>query len=716
MRQRSVIASVIFFFSLCMHPLAAAFPSVEQTSPRVSNVALLFSNQVVRPGSDFEGVIEFFLDPGWHVYWKNPGEVGTAPSFDWELPPGITLKQVSWPTPSRLQEGGTFFYGYSGNPKWIATFSVDASVQPGTYPMALSAFWLLCDGTCVPASQQFETSVTVSVTAPEPAVSETVARAKELLPIQLSGGSISADQDRLIVCLPVQEPKDVRSIVLFPEQKDLFSVDQLPQWEWKDGTLVLTIHALKSAPTILLKAKRCTGLCQLIAASKTVTYSFDIPYELSLPREFGKGRPAALGSTENALYVVLFLATIGGLLLNFTPCVLPVIGLKVLTLLSLKESKRWQILLYGLVYTFGVLATFWALAGTLYLFESFGSTMGWGFQLQEPRFVMALTVLLLCLSLNLFGLLEVGSSIAAWASEVEYHSGLSSRTSTLSAAFISGILATLIATPCTGPLLGSVLGFASVFNPVEGLLIFSAVGLGMSLPMLVITAVPSLIRLLPKPGLWMVRLKQFFGFCSLATMVWLLWVLNSEIPSLSCVVVLTGFLLVAFGLWIFGQWGTPVRSRFTRIVGRLFALFFALCGLLILAASVDQRVAQWIQSTVPERPAIQWQPYSKSLSNEEVEKGNTVFVAFSAKWCLTCQTNKLSFLSEKVVDAFKDHHIVALEADWTNGDERITAELRSLGRNGVPVYAIYKKGRDPVVLPELVTPDIIIQSLETSSQ
>ena len=199
-------------------------------------------------------------------------------------------------------------------------------------------------------------------------------------------------------------------------------------------------------------------------------------------------------------------------------------------------------------------------------------------------------------------------------------------------------------------------------------------------------------------------------------MAWLLWVLSKEVPSLSYIAVLSGFLLVAFGLWIFGRWGTPIRPKFTRFVSRFCALLFIGGGVLVLAASVDQRVVQWLHKAIPERPMIQWQPYSKSARDAEMRKGNMVFVAVDARWCLTCQTNKLSFLSKKVVKAFKNHHIVAMEADWTDGDPEITAELRTLGRNGVPVYAIYQKGRTPSLLPELVTPDIIVQSIESCAK
>ena len=726
MRQRLrflIIASVVLLFSFIFQPLVAV-SSTEETSPRVSNVALLFSSQQVRPGSELEGTIRFFLDPGWHVYWKNPGETGLAPSFDWSLPPGVTVKDISWPTPSRFKRGGAYFYGYEGTPEWIVTLAIDPSVPAGTYPITLSAFWILCDGTCVPASQQFETSLTVSPTAPETVTSQAIREAQALLPISLIGGEATITHENLLVRLPIHKIDDAQKIILFPEQGGLFAVDQTPLWEWKEGELILSIHSLPDAADILLKAKGFEGLCQIVSPSQTETYSFDVPYVPNSRLTFQEpswkqvnvSEEMSSATSVDTLYFALLLAIAGGFLLNCTPCVLPVVGLKILTLISLRDARLLKVFPHGLIYTFGVLVTFWALAGTLYLFESFGSLMGWGFQLQEPHFVMALTILLFGLALNLFGVFEIGTSVAAWASEIEYKEGVSSQAPTLTASFISGVLATLIATPCTGPLLGSVFGFASAFSPFEGLQLFTAVGFGMSLPMLIITAFPPLIRLLPRPGAWMVGLKQFFGFCVLTTIAWLLWVLNAEIPSLSFVAVFSGLLLVAFGLWIFGRWGTPVRPMITRVIGRVLALLMVSCGVVVLAGSIDQKIVRWISSALPEQPSIEWQPYSKAVRDEEVENGKTVFVAFSARWCLTCQTNSLSFLPKKVAEAFKTRHIVAMKADWTNGDPEITAELRALGRNGVPVYAFYRKGHPPYLLPELVTPEIIIQSVETVAE
>jgi thiol:disulfide interchange protein DsbD len=713
--------------------LPAAEASSTRMNTQTANFAVIFPTQRVRPGSEIEGLIQFYLDPGWHLYWKNPGDTGIAPTFDWQLPEGIRIKDIKWPVPLRLERAGTVFYGYEKTPPWVVTIAFDDHLAEGIYPITLSAFWLACDGSCVPASQQFEFSFAISSSATPPPPLPALIEAKQKLPIPLEAGNSTIVNEHLIIQIPIQKEKtaQLNNIIVFPESEGIIAVTQLPVWKRVGDAFEISLFCLPTATDTLIQAKHFIGLVQLISTTKEVlaTYALNIPYETSTSHAFDQSTSAISQESQwltvdvskdlqalhvgSAMRIILLMAFLGGILLNFTPCVLPVVGLKVLNLISFRTLKGFRTLSHGLVFTFGILVTFWILAGGLYLLEYLGATIGWGFQLQEPHFVIALTILLFCFALNLFGVFEIGTSVSAWASEIEeVVGGASSRVAPSHlTSFASGVLATLIATPCTGPLLGSVIGFASTFQPIDGLILFTVIGLGMAFPFLVITAFPILIRLLPRPGPWMITVKQFLGFCLLATIAWLLWVLDAEVPSLSLSIIASGLIVLAFGLWIFGHWGNPVRSIFCRFAGRLFALMFVLAGVFILIASIDNRIMPWVLKVLPEQKTIQWETFSKERLEQELAKGNTVFVEFSAKWCLTCQTNKLSFVSHKVVEAFTTHHIVALEADWTNGDPRITAMLRSLGRNGVPVYAIFKSGKEPMLLPEIVTPDIIVNAV-----
>ncbi len=705
--------------------LSAANPA--EARIQTANVALLFPSQLVRPGSQVEGLVQFYIDPGWHLYWKNPGDTGFAPTFDWQLPAGIQIKEITWPAPRRFECGGTFFYGYDKTPQWIVTLAFDEQLEEGVYPITLSAFWLACNGSCIPSSQQHEFSFTVSSSAPPTPSFPLLAEARKGVPLPMDGGKAWVDHDTLFLQLPMAKENVSRSesIILFPESDGIFAVDQLPRWKYEDGLLELSIHSLPTASDRLAHNKQFRGLVQLVSSQgeAIATYDVSIPYHVSaapsalLPTSDWQAVGASPLPADGSMHLIILMAFLGGVILNFTPCVLPVVGLKVLNLVSLRTVPRWGALLHGLLFTAGVLTTFWILAGLLYLLEYLGSTVGWGFQLQEPTFVVALTILLFCFALNLFGVFEIGTAVSAWAADIQGEvAATSSRASpSYAVSYASGILATLIATPCTGPLLGSVLGFVSLFRPIDGVILFTAIGFGMAFPFLLITAFPTLIRLFPRPGMWMITVKQFFGFCLLVTIVWLLWVLNAEVPGLSVTTVAAAFVAMAFGLWIFGHWGSPVRARICRFVGRAFALIFLMTGIVILMAAIDHRVISWVQTVLPQPQTIPWEPFSKERLEHEVAKGQTVFVRFSAKWCLTCQTNAIAFISPKVVHAFYANKIVALEADWTNGDPAITAMLRSLGRNGVPVYAIFRSGEAPTLLPEIVTPDILASAVSSGA-
>jgi thiol:disulfide interchange protein DsbD len=677
------------------------------------------------------------MEPGWHLYWKNPGDTGVAPTFDWQLPAGITIKDVQWPKPLRLERNGTFFFGYEKTPAWVVSIAFDESLKDGTYPITLSAFWLACDGTCIPSSQQFEFAFIVSSSAPASLSLPAVEEAKKRLPTQITGGTVTVENDRLILQLPLQGDATAHldAIALFPELEGLFSIDHTPVWKRHDDSLELSVPCLPSARDRLVQAKQLSGLAQLTSSEITpsaVTYSFSVPYEAAIVHAFARPVPTFVQHSDwktvdpsqelnsvhadSTMKIILLMAFLGGILLNFTPCVLPIVGMKILNLIALRNAQGVRAFPHGLLFTLGVLVAFWALAGGLYLFEYFGTSLGWGFQLQEPLFVIALTIILFCFAMNLFGVFEIGTSVSAWASEVDQQGGISSSQGrvSLSASFVSGVLATLIATPCTGPLLGSVVGFASVFRPVDGLILFTVLGLGVAFPFLIITAFPILLRLLPRPGPWMVTMKQFFGFCLLATIAWLVWVVHAEVPSVSPTALFSGMILLAFGLWILGRWGSPVRSVICRSVGKFFALLFFVTGVFVLVATVSPTVTNLMQKAFLQHTTIRWEPFSNERLDKELDEGHTVFVEVSAKWCLTCQTNKLAFLSPAVVNAFEQNAIVPLEADWTNGDPAITSLLRSLGRNGVPVYAIFKKDKEPQILPEIVTPETIITAVSST--
>lgn len=723
-RLRSILKLPCLFFLLA---LAISFPirsygenvTTHDEQSVTGLVSLFFPNNTVAPGTEVDGLIEFSMNPGWHLYWKNPGETGIAPSFDWQLPEGITVKSVLWPAPSKIKRSGTSFYGYEGHPTWKIRLSIDKKMAEGTYPITLSAYWLACNDSCVPASQQVQTAFIVSATA-APAITNApeLEAASSSLPIDLQEASGHIEKNTLTLKIPILSTEAIQDVVIFPEIQKIIPLEAKPTWKESDNFLCLRIKCSKEGIESLLNTKRFEGLVQLIFAdNRKITYAINAPVNATSPINKAIENTWKIPNIEKgqkfleankALYVVLLVAFLGGILLNLTPCVLPVVGLKVLQLITYRDIKRP--FTHGICFTFGVLVSFWILAGGMYLFANLGTSLGWGFQLQEPLFVASLIIILFSLALSLFGLFEMGLGVASWAAR----ENPSQKDPSYLSSFASGLLATLVATPCTGPLLGSVLGFAVTLDPDEGYLLFTSIGLGISFPFLVISAFPSLVRWLPRPGAWMVTLKQFFGFCVLATIVWLLWVLSFEVTSLSISLVATSFFLLAAALWILGRWGSPQRMGITRFIAKIIFIIMYLGGAACLLLSFPSKILPMVEQSIPTYKSIQWKPFSKEQLTKDVSEGRVVFVEFTAKWCLICQTNKIAFFAPEVINAFDN--VIALRADWTNGDPEITNMMRSLGRNGVPVYAIFRAGEEPIILPEIVTPDMICRAIEKAQK
>lgn len=688
--------------------------------PAHAKVSVHFQTTTVRPGSEVEGIIQMSLDPDWHLYWKNPGETGLAPSFTWTLPPGVTIKEVLWPAPTLIHSGSNLFYGYEKNPKWIVRLAFDEKIEETALSVSLNVFWISCNGSCEPSNQQVTKTFAISKNAPPvPQNDATIIQAKELIPIPLASAHVIVDREKFSIQLliPNKAVEPLSSVIFFPEVQGLFSVDMLPSFQQQGENLTLILHFSRDGEKILQQTGRLQGVVQLLFKNnQPSSYSIDVPLES--PRitttpagwiEPNVEKAKCIFGIDKYFCTILILAFAGGILLNFMPCVLPVIGLKMLQLVSLRGMKKT--FLHGLLFTFGILFAFWVLAGILYSFERVGSEFGWGFQLQQPLFISALILVLFALAMNLFGLFEMGITVSQIAAQAEEtHKGPSYFSS-----FASGILATLIATPCTGPLLGSVVGFAATFQPMDGFILFTTIGLGMAFPYLLVSIFPFFLSWIPRPGSWMISLKQFLAFCLLATVLWLLWVLEAEVSTLALLPVCGGFVLLAISLWIVGRWGSFERSSTTRVVAHLISLSIGIASILVFLSSFPSKANTWLSQFIPKYETINWEEFSQDRLDKEIQAGNVVFIQFTAKWCLLCQTNRIIFRSHEVVEAFEQNRIIPLKADWTNGDPHITNMLRSLGRNGVPVYAIFRPGKEPIILPEVVTPDMIVNAIEEAS-
>ncbi len=411
---------------------------------------------------------------------------------------------------------------------------------------------------------------------------------------------------------------------------------------------------------------------------------------------------------RGSLSVAWLFAFMGGLLLNLMPCVLPVISFKIMGFIKLAGENRKLIFRHGLAFSFGVLISFWVLAAILLGLQAYGRSVGWGFQLQEPIFVAILAAFLFLFALSLFGLFEFGVSLMSAAGQAEQtkHRNL------YVGSFLSGVLATAVATPCTGPFLGSAVGYAVTLPSLQALSIFTFLGMGMSSPYLIIAAFPSLLRFLPKPGAWMIAFKELMGFFMLASVIWLLWVFGAQTDNMAMSLLLASFFCLALSAWIYGRFATPVQTKIKRIASTITAMAIFVCGCYLLLFSSTMATGE---KTITDHHEIasSWEQFSPERVAELRAKNIPVFIDFTAKWCLICQANHAVLSTEEVSAKFTDAGVVKMKADWTRQDSVIAEELRKHGRNSVPLYILYEGNGDasPKILPQLLTKDTVIDSL-----
>ena len=405
---------------------------------------------------------------------------------------------------------------------------------------------------------------------------------------------------------------------------------------------------------------------------------------------------------ETSLALAIVFAFVGGMILNLMPCVLPVLSLKIMGFIQQAGEDKRKTRKHGLAFTLGVLVSFWVLAGLLIALRAGGEYLGWGFQLQSPSFVIVLSILLFLFGLNMFGVFEIGTTLTS--------AGQNLKNTGYFGSFISGVLATIVATPCTAPFMGSALGFALSQPVYVSLLVFTFLGLGMALPYVLLTNIPKLLKFVPKPGAWMESFKQFMGFLLMATVLWLMWVLSFQTGSEGVLLLLASLIIASLGGWIYGRWGNIAKEVKIRRVAQFLSIIIIIGSLIFSLKNIEAKTST--DTSTIKQGRIEWQRYSPEKVEEAVKAGKSVFVDFTAAWCLSCQVNeRVAFSSKDVQDEFTNKKIIAFRGDWTNSDPVITKALAKFGRNSVPLYVLYKPGEKPVILPEILTPDIVLNEL-----
>lgn len=691
-------------------------------------VELLNEQSSIQPGRPFWLALRFRMDAHWHVYWKNPGQSGMATEVYWELPEGFTVGELQWPAPIRFESEGIVGYGYEDELVLLAQVTPPEDLRPGSIvDLQGELSWVACHDQCVPGDAFVKLTLPVSRHTPRFSYLNRglFKRVRAALPQPLVGGEANATEEGVLLALEGAKlsGKKLSQGYFFVEngggELDL-SRGELTQ----EGSLLhfLSRHPQGALPPLLKGILRLEDPSGAFVRAYLVEVPLhaqlapeEIPLESSLQSEERapavEKQPEQLKGEKEGMSWSAFLwalagAFVGGLILNLMPCVLPVISLKILGFVKMAEKESKSVYFYGLSFTAGVMCSYWLLSGVLIALQASGEAVGWGFQLQEPSFVAVLMFVLTLVGLNFFGVYEVGTSIT---SKVGSKQGKSEG---LMGAFSSGVLATALATPCTGPFLGTAVGLASTLSPLAALTLFSFIGLGMSSPYLLLSAFPSLLKFLPKPGNWMIAFKQSMGFIMLATVIWLSWVFTA-LTSPSAIFPLLGYLLLAsFALWVYGYWATPLHSARCRRVASCVALLLVLFSVVqvIRLDSAAEGEAHPLAASAPKKG---WERFSKERFDALRAEGKPIFIDFTARWCLICQTNKLAMHDASVEAKLQELGVVPLEADWTRRDPEITHFLKEHERNGVPLYLLFSGDGDapPQVLPQNLTPGLLLDYL-----
>ncbi|WP_354675247.1 protein-disulfide reductase DsbD family protein [Cupriavidus alkaliphilus] len=684
---------------LCLPALALAQPSVVITE-HVRAELLAYAPDGVAPGKAVRLGLSIQHQPHWHTYWKNPGDSGLATTLSWKLPDGVRAGDIEWPTPQQLPVGPLMNYGYEGQVLLPVELTIPDGFSARTLDVKLRADWLVCKEICIPESGEFSLEMPADASTASHASLFIAARTRvPHLPMnvrataRVDGEALAIKVDGLLPQVQQQE------LMFFAETAGVIDHAARIEQGWDGARWVakVPLSAQRSeSPEIMHAVLTVTGQPGGIRVPLAIegTWSSTASPAPSVPTSALPSTPPSPAS----LMVTLGLAMLGGLLLNLMPCVFPVLSLKVLGFAQPGQSRR-MLAANGLAYAGGVIVSFVVLAGLLLALRAGGEQLGWGFQLQSPEFVALLAVVFTLIGLNLAGAFEFGSVLPKDLATLRARHPVADHA-------LTGMLAVAVASPCTAPFMGVALGAALTLPAAQSLLVFAALGLGMASPYLVASLVPSLARRLPRPGVWMLRFKLLMAFPMFATVVWLLWVLGRQAGIDSAAGLLAILAALAFAAWAIGSPG----------LGRKGRLGFGAAALLTLGATVMWVWPNLHPSTITagEAPTeSRWQPWSRAAVAKAQAEGQPVFVDFTAAWCVTCQWNKRTTLSDPaVLTDFERRRVLLLRADWTRQDPEITQELSRLGRSGVPVYALYApSAQSPLVLSEILSVDDVRRAL-----
>ncbi|MDQ6860682.1 MAG: thioredoxin family protein [Verrucomicrobiota bacterium] len=686
---RHAFAAIALFLS--------AFNAGAQTyeGRELVHAELIANTSAIMPGKPFQVGLLLRMAPGWHTYWKFPGDAGIPTEMKWNLPADWRAGEIQWPVPLKIDEpGDILIYGYHDEVLLMQKITPAATLSGSTVKLSAEATWLVCEKICIPGSATVGLELPLNQSA-APANEDLFRRYQNALPQPWpkdANAAWSREGDALVLRVKSNALGDPGSADFYPLPSESVVVGHPSTAREGDG-VAIRIPIETSDTTV-------TSLPGILVAGDHKAWQLNAaaPVLATTPHPNAESRGLAT--------FVLF-GFLGGYILNLMPCVLPVISLKIFGFIQQAGKSRAKIFRSGVAFCAGIFTWFIGLAVVIIALKSAGHEVAWALQFTNPYFVLGMSALVLVFALNLFGVFEItlpggaSTGLLAWASR-EDDAG----------SFLHGVFATVLATPCTAPFLGAALGFAFTQSSGIILLMFVAIAAGMSAPYLALCAQPAWLRVLPRPGAWMLHVKHFMGFLMLATLLFLLAVLGAQRGTAGIIWTACFLLALSIAAWMFGAFNTPNSSARSRGVALVLALILAVgSGVYFIGGKFKE--------TKPEAVATMekgWRPFTPEALTAELASGPAVFIDFTAAWCITCKFNEATVLETGAVrEAFDRRGIVKFKADWTNADPAITKMLQQFGRPGVPLYVLYPAGKSvqPIVLPELLTKNIVLQQLET---
>ncbi|HMJ04654.1 MAG TPA: protein-disulfide reductase DsbD domain-containing protein [Chthoniobacterales bacterium] len=705
----------IHLLSLVLALVAFSTPGAAQVyeGRELVQAELLTKTSAVVPGQPFLVGVRLQMVPHWHTYWRFPGDAGIPTEIKWALPAGWKTGEIQWPIPLKLSEPGDIdIYGYHDEVLLMQEITPPAQLTESTVKLSAQVDWLVCEKICIPGGTTVQLDLPIAASASS-ANEDLFDRFQRALPQPApAAGAASFEWTRRPTELVLQINSAVlanhAAVDFYPLPGEAVVVGHPTAERRPDGvTFRIPIETseskLGSVPGLVVFGQTAEG-----AERNAWELGKNTQGTSSTLKAAGAAFAPSVATAAGGLTKALLLGLLGGFILNLMPCVLPVISLKIFGFVQHAGESRAHILRSGLAFVAGIFAWFLGLAVLLILLQRAGNQIGWAVQFTNPYFVLALSAVVFVFALNLFGVFEFNLPQSANRSVIHVTGG-----SGHLASFFQGLFATVLGTSCTAPVLGAAVGFALSQSAVVILLMFTAIAAGMSAPYLLLSAQPAWVKWLPRPGVWMERLKQLMGFPMLATLVFLLYVLGEQRGPIAVIWTLCFLLVLGLACWMKGAFLIPTASTRSRVV------VLVLLAVLVLGGGhyfIREKFAETKLEIGARTMTEGWQAFTPAKLEAELAKGSAVFIDFTAAWCVTCKFNEKTVLESAAVrEAFERRGVVKFKADWTNADPAITKILQQFGRPGVPLYVLYPGGKTaaPIVLPELLTRNIVLEQLET---